>query len=441
MRHGAFDYIEKPFDAVALERSVAQACDRARLCEQGATCREPSGASSPASARRDLLMIGSSRAMQQLRERIAQVAATDETVLICGESGTGKELVARAIHALSRRAAGPLVSLNCPALSAQLTESELFGHKRGAFTGADADRTGRFEAGPRRLDPARRSHRDRSQLAGQAAPRAAGAVVRTRRLERNGVGRRARDRHDQSRPAGRNRRRPFPRRLVLSAGGRADRAAAAARTHGRRAGAGRSFPRTRGRAAEPRAVRCSNRLPASLLATYDWPGNVRELQNIITRACVLNQGEPITADELRPWLRNEWRRCESTTVIADELADVPTGVTLDEMERRLIVATLQALRRPPRQSGRSARHRPANAERQAARRTATHRAKRILRTQIENRPAEIAASKRQILPVECAMSDCLTQSAKSQRRSRMIRRDNAGKSVEILYCLRLSAFA
>ena len=90
-------------------------------------------------------MIGSSPAMQRAARRIAQVAATDETVLICGESGTGKELVAQAIHALSRRAGGPLVSLNCPVLSAQLTESELFGHNRGAFTGADADRTGRFE--------------------------------------------------------------------------------------------------------------------------------------------------------------------------------------------------------------------------------------------------------------------------------------------------------
>src|SRR5207237_7377873 len=91
-------------------------------------------------------LLGNSTAMQRLRERIAQVAATDETVLVCGESGTGKELVARTLHALSRRAAGPLVSLNCPALSAQLTESELFGHKRGAFTGAETDRTGRFEA-------------------------------------------------------------------------------------------------------------------------------------------------------------------------------------------------------------------------------------------------------------------------------------------------------
>src|SRR5438067_7055741 len=90
-------------------------------------------------------MIGESRGIQNLRERIAQAAPTDETVLICGESGTGKELVAKAIHAASRRSGGALVSLNCPALSPQLMESELFGHERGAFTSADAPRVGRFE--------------------------------------------------------------------------------------------------------------------------------------------------------------------------------------------------------------------------------------------------------------------------------------------------------
>src|SRR3954471_12822495 len=143
MRLGGFDYIEKPFNAVALEQSVARACDRCRLHEVDVVSRaKPEG-------RHQLggpTLLGNSVAMQTLRERTAQVAATDETVLVCGESGTGKELVARTLHTMSRRADGPLVSLNCPALSSQLTESELFGHKRGAFTGADADRTGRFEA-------------------------------------------------------------------------------------------------------------------------------------------------------------------------------------------------------------------------------------------------------------------------------------------------------
>ena len=83
--------------------------------------------------------------MQALRQHIARVGPTDETVLITGESGTGKELVARTIHAQSRRADQAMVSFNCPALSPQLMESELFGHERGAFTSADARRIGRFE--------------------------------------------------------------------------------------------------------------------------------------------------------------------------------------------------------------------------------------------------------------------------------------------------------
>ena len=90
-------------------------------------------------------MIGASASMQILRTRITQVARTAETVLIAGESGTGKELVARAIHAASARAAAPLVSLNCPVLSAHLMESELFGHVKGAFTGASQARRGLLE--------------------------------------------------------------------------------------------------------------------------------------------------------------------------------------------------------------------------------------------------------------------------------------------------------
>ena len=134
MQLGAFDYLEKPFDANRLEQSVAQAFERGRLLTQNESV-----------VGQGVKMIGDSGPMQQLREQIARVAATDEAVLICGESGVGKELIAQAIHAASGRRSGPMVSLNCPVLSEQLAESELFGHRRGAFTGADADRVGRFE--------------------------------------------------------------------------------------------------------------------------------------------------------------------------------------------------------------------------------------------------------------------------------------------------------
>ncbi|HEX4150533.1 MAG TPA: sigma-54 dependent transcriptional regulator, partial [Pirellulales bacterium] len=139
MRHGAFDYIEKPFAAERLEALVCRALTHGRLIDRNRSLPLPhAGDAAPA-------MIGNSEPMRQLRAAIARTAPTGETILIVGESGTGKELVARTVHAASQRAARPLVSLNCPALSAQLMESELFGHERGAFTGAETPRTGRFE--------------------------------------------------------------------------------------------------------------------------------------------------------------------------------------------------------------------------------------------------------------------------------------------------------
>jgi len=160
MRHGAFDYLEKPYDVDRLEASVKRALDRKRL----QPAAEAVGMNAPA-------MIGDSPAMRSLRERLARVAATDETVLVQGESGVGKELVAQTLHAQSARSGGPMVSLNCPVLSEQLTESELFGHVRGAFTGADADRV---RTGRRRVAAARRDHRDQPRPAGQIAPRLTG---------------------------------------------------------------------------------------------------------------------------------------------------------------------------------------------------------------------------------------------------------------------------
>jgi DNA-binding NtrC family response regulator len=348
MRLGAFDYLEKPFDVAKLERSVAQACDRRRLYEQGAGSTElgvedkltGSGIPgcplpAPGSA-----MIGSSAAMRELRQRITQVAATDETVLICGESGTGKELVAQMIHALSRRAAGPLVSLNCPVLSAQLTESELFGHKRGAFTGAEADRTGRFElsqGGSILLDEV-----TEIDLTLQAKLL---RVLQERSFER--VGSSETISVDVRVLATTNR--DLPREIAVGRF-RED-------LYYRLAVVPIVVPPLRERDADVLELadhfltHAGERLqrgpfelepPArDLLAAYDWPGNVRELQNVITRACVLNTGAPIRAEQLGRWLHGGERIATAAKTTTERPAELPLGLTLDELERRMIVATLE----------------------------------------------------------------------------------------------------
>jgi transcriptional regulator with GAF, ATPase, and Fis domain len=297
-------------------------------------------------------MIGTSRVMQELRNRTAQIAATDETVLICGESGTGKELVAQTIHALSRRADGPLVSLNCPVLSTQLTESELFGHKRGAFTGAESDRTGRFELAQggsilldevTEIDPALQAKLLR--------------VLQERSFERVGssetvsVDVRVLATTNRDLPteiaAGRFREDLYFRLAVVPL----------------------LVPPLREREGDVLELAdffladASRRLERGpfelegyareLLASYRWPGNVRELQNIVTRACVLNQGQAIRADELRPWLRTGTRvNIHQQTADGQPTGDpapgaigscrVPAvGMTLEEVERQLIETTLE----------------------------------------------------------------------------------------------------
>ena len=140
MKDGAADYLAKPLDLEELLVRVGRVTEQARLKRE---VRE---------LQRQLVerhrlegIIGESGRMQEVLALVTRVAPSDATVLIRGESGIGKELIARAIHFNSRRAAGPLVSLNCAALPEQLLESELFGHERGAFTGAVAQRKGRFE--------------------------------------------------------------------------------------------------------------------------------------------------------------------------------------------------------------------------------------------------------------------------------------------------------
>ncbi len=327
MRHGAFDYIEKPFDVEQLEHLVTRAIEHGHLLD-----KKPADSSSGFDASTE--MIGSSRVMQALRARIAQIAATSETVLISGESGTGKELVARAIHAGSPRNQAPLVSLNCPVLSDQLMESELFGHERGAFTGADASRTGRFEladGGTILLDEV-----TEIELLLQAKLL---RVLQERSFERVGSSKTLsvdvrvlattnRQLSDEV-TAGRFREDLFYRLNVLPL----------------------QVPPLRDRREDvPELVdyflqRASQRLSGAacqieaaatdLLVNYHWPGNIRELENIVTRACVLNAGTPIGPDELRPWLIDS----EDGEAIT---GNGPTpGVSLHEMERQLIQTTLE----------------------------------------------------------------------------------------------------
>jgi DNA-binding NtrC family response regulator len=327
MRHGAFDYIEKPFNVDQLERLVGQAIRHGRLVKPDA--RAVSAGNQPTQP----VMIGSSKQMCLLRERILQVAPTPETVLITGESGTGKELVARAVHAAGNRHDKELISLNCPVLSAQLMESDLFGHERGAFTGADAQRIGRFESadgGTLMLD-------EISEIDLRLQAKLL-RVLQEKNFERVGSSQTIRvdvrvlattNRNLQTEvSAGRFREDLYFRLAVVPL----------------------NVPSLRERREDiPELTdyffaRCAKRLgrdkcvleesASQLLLDYHWPGNVRELENIVTRASILHAGQPITADDLSRWLI---AGPEETT----QDKDMPVGISLQEMERKMIEATLE----------------------------------------------------------------------------------------------------
>lgn len=235
--------------------------------------------------------------MQELREKVARIAATSETVLVTGESGTGKELVARMIHAKSLRKDKPWVTLNCPALSSPLLESELFGHKRGAFTGADVDRVGRFEMadqGTIFLD-------EISEIAPTSQSKLL-RVLQEQTLERVGscdairvdvrVVAATNRNLDEEINEGRFREDLFYRLAVLPV----------------------EIPPLRDRREDiPELVEYLTKKISgdiilwpepvmNLLQNYNWPGNVRQLENIVKRAIVLCPGSHVTTDEVMSWI-------------------------------------------------------------------------------------------------------------------------------------------
>ncbi|MEO1007044.1 MAG: sigma-54 dependent transcriptional regulator [Planctomycetota bacterium] len=312
MKLGAFDYLTKPFEGDELIICVKRALQHARLKRDHDVLRAQGGdaaVADPGPEPRDGLsrLVGSSPAMRSVKAQVETVAASHGTVLIVGGSGTGKEEVARAIHELSPRAGGPFLAVNCAALSETLLESELFGHEKGAFTGADKMRKGRFElahGGTLLLDEVSEvSPAIQAKLLRVLQERAFERVgsSRTQAVDVRVLATSNRD-LPRSVEAGEFREDLFYRLNVLPIHlppleDRLEDVPALAETFLRR------VARREGRGEvrlAPDAV--------DLLCGYRWPGNVRELQNVCERAVVLSAGGhrrdevEIQRSMIEPWL-------------------------------------------------------------------------------------------------------------------------------------------
>jgi two-component system, NtrC family, nitrogen regulation response regulator NtrX len=293
-RLGAYDFIEKPLSLEKTLLTVARALDHARLERENASLRERLAERTE--------IIGESPAVTRLRALIATAAPTNGRVLIHGENGSGKEIVARAIHALSARRAQPFVEVNCAAIPEELIESELFGHERGAFTGALARRRGRFELADRGtlfLDEIgdmslKTQAKVLRALEEQAFERVGGKdtlkvdvrVIAASNRDLGALIRQGRFREDLyyrlnvipiEVPPLRTRREDIPLlvdhfiRLFCAENGKPER---------------RLAPDT-----------------LAYFVAYDWPGNVRELRNMVERLVIMAPGEVITVGDLPAPLR------------------------------------------------------------------------------------------------------------------------------------------
>lgn len=324
LKGGARDYLTKPLDIEEVRITLDRVLEQHRLSEENRMLRERLAATG-----RYPHIIGESPPMKKVFETMAMVAPTDSTVLITGESGTGKELVAEAIHRDSPRAQGPLVRVNCAALPESLLESELFGHEKGAFTGAVRRRTGRFQAADggtifmdeiAEMSPAVQAKLLRVLESSAFEPLGSSDTIRvdirviaaTNRSLKSEIseGRFREDLYYRLAvvpihlPPLRERREDIPPL------------------------AGRFLKLYGDRLGRDIAGLSTDALDA--LLGYDWPGNVRELENFIERAVIVCSGK---------WI--------DKTCFPDEIgnpASAPPekgGRSLEEMEREIIARTLE----------------------------------------------------------------------------------------------------
>jgi DNA-binding NtrC family response regulator len=332
IRAGAYDFVPKPLDmdvlSLVLERAVRHRALQERVKTLSAALEE---------SRRFEALIGESQPMQHLYQQLAQIAMSDAAVLITGESGTGKELVARALHTHSRRAPGPFVTINCPALPPTLLESELFGHVRGAFTDAHTERTGLFvqaDRGTLFLD-------EIGDFPLELQPKL------LRALEESAI-----------RPVGSNREIRFDVRLITATHCDLDAAVEAGQFREDLFYRINVIPiempplRARGTdilllaqhflvffaARSGKHVTGITEEAAEKLLEYAWPGNVRELRNAIERAVALTRYERLVIEDLPEKLR-AYRRSHLLLSSSN-----PTElVSMEEVERRYIRHVLEAV--------------------------------------------------------------------------------------------------
>lgn len=336
-REGAWDLISKPFKVQEVTSVVRRALERADVAKQEDASAAPYALSAQHTQSG---LTGRSPAMMEMYKEIARVAPSRSTVLIIGESGTGKELVARAIHKHSARAAMPFVPVNCGALTETLLEAELFGHTKGSFTGATADRKGLWEeaeGGTLFLDEI-----------GETSP--AMQVKLLRALQEREI-----------RRVGSNRNLKVDARVVVATNRELEQEVAAGRFREdlfyRLSVVTLRVPALRQRRSDipllaerflvnaiENAGRGTLRFreeAIKMMAAYDWPGNVRELESAVEYATLHARGAEIATEDLPPKLQSEDVRAQAVrSPLAALYDDLPK---LDELERRYLLHVLEAM--------------------------------------------------------------------------------------------------
>ena len=345
MKHGAYDYLTKPFDVPKLQELVANALSAARAMKQ-VVSYEPLLEQEDY----DLGIIGQSPAMQEVFKTIGQLAASDATVLITGESGTGKELVARAIYSHSERSRQPFLAINCAAIPENLLESELFGHEKGAFTGAQSQRIGKFEqcdGGTLFLD-------EIGDMTAQTQTKIL-RVLQDGTFERVGgnapvkanvrVIAATNKQLEQAVSDGKFREDLFYRLNVV----RIQLPSLRERPGDIPALVNYFLAKNSPNHAQPRTIQ-----PEALtrLQAHPWPGNVRELENAVQRALVLAKGDAILPEDLPPEVSQSPTEAVTGSVEGEDLAGLaarlfrwarahPNLKIIPAVERELIINALK----------------------------------------------------------------------------------------------------